>query len=39
MYDPFSKVTLVDSIKSLIQAKSRIKKETIIDSFKLSFGL
>ena len=39
MYDPFSKVTLVDSIKSLIQAKTRIKKETIIDSFKLSFGL
>jgi hypothetical protein len=39
MNDPFAKVTLVDSIKALIQAKSQIKKETIIESFKLAFNI
>jgi transposase len=39
MKDPFSKVTLVDSIKSLIQAKSQIKRDTVINSFKLALGI
>jgi hypothetical protein len=34
MKDPFAKFTLVNSIKAMIEAKNKISKETIINSFK-----
>ena len=37
--DPFTMPILNDSIKSLIEAKDKIKKETIVKSFTLACDL
>ena len=37
--DPYAKYTLINSIDSMIKASKKIKKETIIDSFKIACGI
>jgi len=37
--DPYAKYTLLNSIDSMIKASKKIKKETIIESFKIACGI
>jgi hypothetical protein len=39
MKDPFAEYTLVNSINAMIEAKSKISKETITESFKSACGI